>query len=172
MVKQYKVDEVQNLVGKLQARPNFILTDYSGVKVGELSQLRRSLREKNAEYKVVKNNLFKLALKEAGYQDITDHLKGPIAVAFMGEEIGETAKVLKDFATAEKEFSYSAGILDNVLYEENKIKDIAGLPSKEVVLSQVLQMINSPAQGIAMGMNQIMASLARGINAVAEKSNG
>lgn len=171
MVKQYKVDEVGVLVEKLKEKSNFILTDYSGVKVNDLAVLRRQLREKNAQYKVVKNNLFKRALEEAGYQQIDSHLKGPIAVAFAGDESGEMAKVLKEFAVKNDKFSYSAGILDNVLYDENQIKKIADLPSKDVILSQIMSLINGPGTGIAVGTNQIMSSLARGIKAVAEASN-
>ena len=171
MVKQYKVDEVTYLVSKLKDRSNLILTNYSGIMVKDLSKLRKTLRNKNAEYRVVKNTLFKRALKEVGIQGLDEYLKGPVAVAFIKDEIGEVAKALKDFAKDVEKFSYSAGILDNVVYGQDQIKRIADLPSKEVVIAQVMGMINGPARGIAVGVNQIMASLARGIKAVAEATN-
>ncbi len=171
MVKQYKIDEVSDLISKLKARNNFILTDYSGVKVNDIAVLRRQLAEKNAQYKVVKNNLFRKALQELGYGNIDEHLKGPIGVAFAGEQVGEVAKVLKEFAEKNDKFSYVAGVLENVIYGKEQIKKIADLPSKEVLLSQTMSMINAPARYIATGMNQIMASLARGIQAVAETKN-
>jgi large subunit ribosomal protein L10 len=168
MVKQYKIDEVENLTNKLQEKNNIIFTDYSGVKVQELSSLRRKLREKNAEYKVVKNNLFKLALEKAGFQSLDEHLKGPVAVAFAGEGVGEVAKVLKDFGKEVDAFSYSIGVFDSVLYSEEQVQKIADLPSREELLAKTMMLINGPASGVAMGMNQVMASLARGIKAVAE----
>jgi large subunit ribosomal protein L10 len=171
MVKQHKVDEVTDLIKRLKERNNFILTDYSGVKVNDIAILRRQLSEKNAQYKVVKNNLFRRALQETGYKNIDEHLKGPIAVAFAGEQVGEVAKVLKEFAEKNEKFSYVAGILENVVYGKEQIKKIADLPSKEVLLAQTMSMINAPARYIATGMNQIMASLARGIQAVAETKN-
>jgi large subunit ribosomal protein L10 len=171
MVKQYKVDEVTYLVSKLKDRSNLILTNYSGIMVKDLSKLRKTLRNKNAEYRVVKNTLFKRALKEVGIKGLDDYLKGPVAVAFIKNEIGEVAKALKDFAKDVEKFSFSAGILDNVVYSQDQIKRIADLPSREVVISQVMGMINGPARGIAVGVNQIMASLARGIKAVAEAKN-
>lgn len=171
MVKQYKVDEVKDLAEKLKARGNFILTDYSGVKVNDLAVLRRLLAEKNAQYKVVKNNLFKRALEQNGYQNIDEFLKGPVAVAFAGEEAGDVAKTLKEFAEKNDKFSFTAGVIDNVVYNESQIKRIADLPSKEVLLSQTMSLINGPSRGIAVGMNQIMASLARGIKAVAESNS-
>ena len=167
MLKQYKVDEVKNLVEKLGQRGNFIVTNYSGVKVNDLAVLRRQL----AQYKVVKNNLFKRALEQSGYENIDEFLKGPVAIAFAGEEAGDVAKTLKEFAKTNDKFSFTAGVIDKVVYDESQIKRIADLPSKEVLLSQTMSLINGPATGIAVGMNQIMASLARGINAVAEANN-
>jgi len=171
MVKQYKLDEVSILNEKLKNKGNFILTNYSGIKVKNLTKLRDKLREKKADYKVVKNTLFSRALKESGYDGFEQFLKGPLGVVFVRDEIGEIAKLLKDFGKEEEKFSFTAGVLDKVVYNEAQIKQIADLPSKEVILSQVLSLINGPASGIAMGMNQIMASLARGIQAVAEANN-
>ena len=171
MVKQYKVDEVASLVTRLKARGNLILTNYTGIQVKDLSKLRKTLRSKNAEYKVVKNTLFKRALKEVGIEGLDDHLKGPIAVAFMNEEFGDVAKALKDFAKEVEKFSYTVGVMGNVVYNQDQVRKIADLPSKEVLLSQIMSLINGPARGVAVGMNQIMASLARGIKAVAEVQN-
>jgi len=171
MVKQYKIDEVRELVERLKGKSNFFLTNYSGVRVKGISALRKMLREKNADYKVVKNNLFKRAIKDAGLQDIDECVKGPVGVAFVQDEIAEVAKILQNFKKEEEKFSYTFGLIDNVLYNESQIKMIADLPTKEVILSQTMAMINGPARGIAVGVSQIMASLARGIKAVAEAGN-
>ena len=138
MVKQYKIDEVSELIGRLKERKNFILTDYSGVKVNDLANLRRQLAEKDAQYKVVKNNLFRRAIKETGYASIDEYLKGPLGVAFSGDQVGEVAKILKEFADKNEKFSYLAGILDGTVYGQEQIKRIADLPSKEVLLSQTM----------------------------------
>lgn len=171
MVKQYKVDGVASLVERLKARSNMILTNYSGIQVKDLSKLRKTLRSKNAEYRVVKNTMFKRALKEVGIAGLDDYLKGPVAVAFVNEEFGDVAKALKDFSKDVEKFTFSAGYMGSVVYDQNQIKRIAELPSKEVILSQIMSLINGPARGIAVGTNQIMASLARGIKAVAEARN-
>ena len=84
--------------------------------------------------------------------------------------MGEIAKVLRDFAKEQEKFAFSLGLLDNVVYSADQVKQIADLPSKEVLLSQVMSLVNGPGTKIAIGINQIMASLARGINAVAEKN--
>ena len=165
MVKQYKVDEVSDLRAKLENYGNFILTDYSGIKVKDLGLLRSKLREKEAIYKVVR------ALKETGNEAICEKIKGPVAVAFAGEQVGEVAKVLKEFKAEVENFSYFSGMLDSTVYDENEIAKIADLPSKEVLLAKVMSLVNGPSTQIAMGMNQVMSSLARGIQAVAEKNN-
>lgn len=118
MIKQYKIDEVSVLKEKLKDRGNFILTDYSGVKVNDLAVLRRSLAEKNATYKVVKNNLFRRAIEESGYVKMDEHLKGPMGVAFSGDQIGDVAKVLKEFSDKNDKFSFFAGVIDRVVLRQ------------------------------------------------------
>lgn len=171
MVKQYKVDEVSSLVAKLNEKKNILLTNFSGTKVKGLNQLRRNLREKGVEYRVVKNNLFNRALKEAGCKDIGEHLKGPIAVAFTDGDLSEVAKVFKEFQKEYDNFSYSVGVMDDIVYGVNEIKKIAELPSKDILIAQLMSLINGPATGIAMVTNQIITSLARGIKLVADKNS-
>ncbi len=169
MVKQYKVDEVSKLKEELQEKKNFILTHYSGIKVKDLTMLRRKLRAAGADYKVVKNNLFRRAMKEAGYVSMENYLKGPTAIAFVKEDVGPVAKILKEFKKEMELFSIRAGMMDNAVYSAEQIETIADLPSKEVVLAQLMGLINAPLTNIATGVNQVIASLARGIKAVAEK---
>lgn len=170
MVKQYKIDEVGKLTEKLKQKGNIILTNYSGVKVKDLSELRRKISAKGADYKVVKNNLFRRALKDTGTVQIDEYLKGPVGVVFAGGDVSEVAKVLKDFGKEQEKFSFSIGVVGNIIYNEEQIKRIADLPSKEVLLSQTMSLLNGPATKVATGVSQIMASLARGIKAVAEKN--
>ncbi len=172
MVKQHKIDQVDDLIIKLKEKKNLFFTNYSGINVKNLSLLRKKLREKHADYKVVKNNLLKRALKERGYSEVDAFLKGPLAVAFVKEEVGEVAKVLFDFKKEVDAFKYSIGIIDNVVYQNSDVEKIAKLPPLPVILSQIMSMVNAPSRGIAVGMNQIMASLARGIKAVAEANPG
>ncbi len=151
MVKQYKVDAVSDLVQRLTAKKNIILTNYSGIPVSALSTLRRKLRD-------------------TGYTEIDSYVKGPVAVTFTGTDPSEAAKVLKEFQKEFKQFSFTAGVIDNVTYREEQIRTIADLPSREAVLAQIMGLINGPARGIATGANQIMASLARAIQQVGEKN--
>ncbi|HPY02457.1 MAG TPA: 50S ribosomal protein L10 [Spirochaetota bacterium] len=171
MVKQYKIDEVAQLTEKLNGNKNVILTNYSGIKVSALTQLRNDVKKTGAKFQVVKNNYFRKALKDCGYDSsLDDYLKGPVAVAFAGDQVGEVAKLFKDFQKEQEKFELVAGVIEGVVYGADGIRKIADLPSKEVLLSKVLYLVNAPTSKIAIGMNQIMASVARGINAVAEKN--
>lgn len=170
MAKQYKVDMVSELVGTLKEKKNFILTHYSGVKVAELTKLRKEIRSTGAQYKVVKNNLFRKALKDSGYKVEDSHLKGPIGVVFANDEIGDIAKKLKDFKKDQETFEYFLGVIEDVVYEQTEISKIADLPSKEALLAQILSLVNGPAQGIAVGTSQIITSFARAVQAVGEKN--
>ncbi|MDY6935563.1 MAG: 50S ribosomal protein L10 [Spirochaetota bacterium] len=170
MIKQYKIDRVAELVNKLQMKRNIILTDYSGIKVKDLSSLRMKLREKGIDYKVIKNNIFNRALQEAGFKDISNFLKGPIAVAFTNQDLSDAAKMLKEFGKEQENFSYFLGVMDDVIYEEDSLKRIADLPSKEILIGKIMSLLNTPATMLSQIINQSIASLARGIQAVAEKN--
>jgi len=172
VVKQYKVDKVKELVLKLQEKKNIILTNYSGIKVKDLNELRSKLREKGVDYKVIKNNYFTRALSDEGYVAIDKYLKGPVAVAFTNSDLTDAAKVFKDFKKEHQNFSYFLGLMDNVVYEAEFIKRIADLPSREVLIGKILSLLNAPATNLSLIINQTIASLARGIKAVAEKNEG
>lgn len=172
MVKQYKIDKVKELVQQLNKKNNIIITDYSGIKVKDLNILRKNLRDIDIDYKVIKNNFFKRALHDAGYKDIDEYIKGPIAVAFMSNDISTAAKVMRNFKKEHENFNYFLGIMDNVVYTETNISRIADLPSKDVVIGEIMSLINSPAITLAMAINQITATLTRAIKAIAEKKEG
>ncbi len=170
MIQQYKIDKVNDFVSNLKDKKNFILTNYSGLNVADIETLRGQLREKGVVYKVIKNNLFKRALQETGYDEIDKYLTGPIAVAFTDTDLSEAARIFKDFRKEHENFSYSLGVMDNEIYEEDQVKRIADIPSKDVLLAQIMSLINTPATKLTMVVNQVTSSLARGIKAVADKS--
>ena len=170
MAKQEKIDKVKELVDRLSVKKNIVLTNFSGVNVSSLTDLRSRLRAKGIDYKVVKNNLFRKALKDSGYAEVDESLKGPIGVAFTSNDLGEVAKILKGFKKEQEKFSFTLGIMDNVVYSEEQVKKIADIPSKEVLISQIMSLINSSAANIAMVVNQTIASVPIGIKAVAEKN--
>ncbi|MFZ5627810.1 MAG: 50S ribosomal protein L10 [Spirochaetota bacterium] len=157
----------------LKSKPNFIVTQYQGLDVAQISTLRKKLREAGGSYTVVKNNVFSLALKESGVvQDFPydSTLKGPNAIAFASDDVPAVAKVLRDFGKENDKLKITAAVMESTYYDAKGVATIADLPSREQVLAQLAAMLNSPATKIAGTLNNIIASLARGIRSVAEKN--
>ncbi|EQA37298.1 ribosomal protein L10 [Leptospira inadai serovar Lyme str. 10] len=176
MPSQEKHEAVALLKGKLEASSDFILASYSGLTVEEITGLRAKLRKEGSELKVVKNNLFLLALKESEkHKDkniaFGPEYQGPLAAIFADANLPSVAKVLKEFAKTNKNLILKAGYLDGSVLDAEGVEAIAGLPSREQLLAQIAGGINGPARSIASGINQIIASLARAIQATAEKNN-
>ena len=154
VVKEAKVVEIKEKLEKAQA---IVLASYQGLTVEEDTQLRKNLREAGVEYKVYKNTLVTLAAKELGLEGIVEYLEGPVAIAFGYEDVTVAARVLNDFAKDHKKLELKAGIVEGVVYDTDKIKQLATIPSKEVLIAKLLGSIKSP-----------IASFARVINAIAE----
>lgn len=126
-----------------------ILTDYRGLAVADVNQLRNRLRETRSEYHVTKNRLLKLALKEAGLPVPEDLLEGPTATGFCFEEVPAVAKVLVDFSKEFKTFVIKGGLLGDRIISADEVTTLAELPPREVLLAQVLGTVQAPASGLA-----------------------
>lgn len=125
-----------------------ILTDYRGLTMGDITQLRNRLREIRGEYHVTKNRLVKLALQEAGLPVPEDLLEGPTATGFCFEEVPAVAKLLVDFSKESKVLIIKGGLLGNRVISPDEVTALAELPPRQVVLAQVLGTIQGPAGGI------------------------
>ena len=174
VLKKEKLEEIKEL---LSQRGNFVLTTFSGLDVEQMTGLRSEIREKDSRLKVVKNHLFKLALKEspdhsAVLESFETELKGPVAVTFVGEEFPSVAKTLVEFSKKNDKVVIKSGYMDGQFLGANEVKAIATLPSREELLAVIGRGLNTPATKIAMGMNEVIAKLARAIKAVGEKNGG
>lgn len=170
-----KVQAVKELNDRLQDKNNFILVSYSGLSVKSMEDLRKKLRAENSELKVIKNNLFLKAVRESGahpnsnLESKTDY-KGPLAAIFGDENLPSIAKICKEFKKTNDVFAIRGGYFSGQTLSASEVDSIAGLPSREELLAIIARGINTPSTHIASGMNQIIASLARAIQAVAEKN--
>ena len=174
-VSQSKIDKKEVIKLTLKDRKNFVVSNFVGLDVAEQNKLRNQLRQKGSVLKVVKNNLFYLALKEDGNYNqsldkIEKDLKGSIGVAFVAGEFSAVSKVLLDYSKTIDKFKVRSACLDGAYLPLEEIKDLANLPSREELLTMIARGINSPATQIARGLKEIISSLARGIKAVGEKN--
>jgi large subunit ribosomal protein L10 len=154
-LKEAKVVEIKEKLEKAQA---VVLSKYQGLTVEEDTQLRKSLREAGVEYKVYKNTLVSLAAKELGLDGIVEFLEGPVSIAFAYEDVTVPARVLNDFAKDHKALELKAGIVDGEIYDADKIKQLASIPSKEVLIAKFLGSIKSPVSSFARVLGAIADS--------------
>ena len=132
-----------DLQGRFEKSTIVILTDYKGLDVESMNDLRRKLREANTEYQVVKNSLLVRASEGNDVTLIKDEFKGPSAIALSYDDPVAPAKVLTDFVKDNKDFEIKVGVLNGKVIDLNGIKALSSLPSREVLLAQVLSAMNA-----------------------------
>ena len=169
MPAQSNIDMLEKVKGSLEASKGVFVVDYRGLTVKEAQELRRALREANAHMKVYKNNIVRIALKDAEMPDIDDMLKGTCAYVFYEKDPVEAAKVLKQEADKLKKMQILGGIADGKAISAEEALAYAELPSRDELLAKLVYVIGSPLSGIA----QVCAGPARGLvtalQAVADK---
>lgn len=151
--KKVKVEEIRE---KFSNAKSAILVDYRGLTVSEATELRNKFREAGVEYKVYKNNLMKLAIKESTFEGLTADLAGPNAVAFGYEDPVTPAKIIKDFAKEHKNLELKAGVVEGEYYDNVKIIEIADIPSREVLLSRLVGSFQAPVSNFAYLIKNIV----------------
>ena len=156
--------------GRLNGSPFFIVVGYQGLKVEQLTTLRKSLNKTSAEVHVVKNSIFRVAAKEAGVADLNGALVGQIAVVTGQKDVSAAAKELKTFAADNDKLKIKFGYLNNARMEAADIMTLADLPSIEVLRSKILGVINAPAQKLVTLINTPDSQLARVIKAKSEQA--
>lgn len=142
--KQKVVEEIKQ---KFQGSSGVVLADYRGMTVSQVTNLRVELRQAGVEYRVLKNTMVRRAADEIGIQGLDEYLEGPTAVAFSADPVAP-AKILSEFSKKNKTLTIKAGVLEGMVIGPEKIKDLANLPSREVLLSQVLAGMQGPMQGM------------------------
>ena len=160
---------VEELKEKIGAAKSVVIVDYKGLSVFEDTELRKTLREANVEYRVLKNRLMQKAFNELGYTDFDEALNGPTAVAFANGDPVAPAKILLDSADKTKKLSVKCGMVDGTYITVDGVKELATLPPKEVLLAKLLGTLEAPISGLARVLNETVAGLARVLNQIAEK---
>jgi len=146
-----------------------VLTDYRGLTVKELQDLRRSLGE-NADYAVVKNTLAKLAASEAGMAGFDELLVGPTAIAFLNGDVVEAAKGLRDFAKAHPALVIKGGYLDGKAIDAKEVAKLADLESRDVLLGKLAGAMLASLQNAVFLLNAPLAQAARVVGALQAKA--
>lgn len=159
----------QELKERFEKSSIVILTDYKGMDVEAINQLRRKLREAEVEYKVVKNSLLVRASDGNDVSLIKDSFKGPSAVALSYDDPVAPAKVLTDFAKENKNLEIKIGVLDGKIIDLIGIKALSSLPSKEVLLGQVLSAMNAVPTSLVTALSDIPKRFVNVLQAVKDQ---
>ena len=159
---------VQDIKDKISRAKSVICVDYKGINLANDTDLRNKIREAACEYHVYKNRLVKLALDELKISCLDDKLQGTLAVAFSFDGETEAASVL-DKLSEKAGISMKFGLLNNEFVDDTALKALANLPSKEVLIAQLLGMLQAPASGLCRVLNGPVSGLARCLNGIATK---
>jgi large subunit ribosomal protein L10 len=169
MVRADKTAAVAALAEELRASTAVVLTEYRGLSVKQLTELRRRLGS-NASYAVVKNTLTKIAATEAGIEGFDEHLVGPSAIAFVKGDPVDAAKSLREFARVHPVLVIKAGVLDGKLLAADEIRRLADLESREVLLAKMAGAMKASLVNAALLFNAPLSRTARLVEALRQKA--
>jgi large subunit ribosomal protein L10 len=158
-------------INRLNSSPFFIIVDYTGLKVGPVTELRKRLNKAGAEIHVVKNSIFKIAAKEAGVGEL-GNLTGQLAVVTGQRDVSATAKVIKTFHSEFDKPKVRFGFLNNQRLESKELEALADLPPLEVLRGKLLGVLQAPATKLAVLLNTPAGQLARVLQARVDKEKG
>ncbi len=140
-----KVEAIEAVSAKIRGCKDFIFTDYRGMTVLQITALRSQLREKNAEYHVLKNNFARIAFEKLQYPDVSGLLNGPTAVAFAKDDSNEIAKIIADFSK-ESPVKMKGGLVEKAFFDVKQMDAYAKLPGRNQLLSNFMAGLKSPTQ--------------------------
>ena len=167
-MQQYKVDAVQAIREEFEDIKDFFFTDYRGMSVEQITELRTKLREKNATLKVVKNRFAKIALKELDKSDVADLLVGPTAVALSTEEAGPVAKLLLEYAK-DMPIEVKGALVDGQVFDLDQVEAFSKLPTRIELIAKLMGTMQAPVQNFVGILNEIPTKFVRTLQAVADK---
>ena len=154
-VLNQKKEEVTKLANEFKEANLILLTDYRGITVDAVTQLRTDIRNVNAEYKVIKNNITARALKEAGIEGLEEQLEGPTAVITTKEDYLEPAKSIYKFSKDNDFYKIKGGVIEGKVMSAEEIITIAKLPSRETLLSMLAGALLANIQKVAVAIDQV-----------------
>jgi large subunit ribosomal protein L10 len=173
MPRQEKVEQVELLTEKLKSAKVAVLTDYRGLTVSQLQDLRGRLRAQQVEYRVVKNTLARRAAVESGHEDFQDLLKGPVAIAFGYGDLSAPAKVLGEFTRQTRiRLDIVGGLVEGRVMAPDQVRQTADLPPREVLLALLLGTLQSPVAQLVATIQAPVQQLIGLLEAYKDKLEG
>ena len=163
-----KIDIVEKYTDKFKEAKCVYIADYSGIDVATVTEIRKKFRDQNIEYKVLKNRLAKLSLNNAGISELNDYLKGVNTFVIGYGDPVAPAKIFEDFNKKKEILPLKAVLFEGKVFQAEQAKEIAKLPTREVLLGQLLGMLQSPMSKLAATLQAPMQKMAGVLNALKE----
>lgn len=169
-IQPYKTEGIKKIRDLIEKSTDVIFTDFRGLNVAQITTLRRSLQDKEAEYRVVKNSYARLALSELGFPFEENFLIDPTAVALARSDIGPIAKVLFEF-TRDSTLKIKGGLIDGKIVSSQEVETISKLPGREQLYAMLMGTMNAPLTNLVYTMGAILTKLVRTLQAVADSKD-
>ncbi len=166
-----KASIVSDLSEKLNRSPFLLVTDYKQMKVDQFGELRNRLAPAGAEVRVVKNSFLKRAMADSGMPDVADKLTGQTAIVMGQKDVAPVAKILKSFAAEFKIAALKIGVVNKAVMSTSDVEALAELPSREILLAQLLGLLQTPATRLVRILNEPAAAFARLLKAKGDKGD-
>ncbi len=156
---------------KLENFHDFIITNYKNLSSQDIEKLRKNMRKAESNYFVVKNSIAKRVFGELDIEGLDEFMKGQVGIGFCGD-IVTASKTLVDFSKEHADFTLACAFLEGKVQESGKIKEIAALPSREVLLAMVVSYMKSPINGFVGVLKGLLRNLVHAINEIKKKREG
>lgn len=169
ITKAKKEEQLQSLKEKLQRSEALFVTTFKGIKVSEVNEVRKLVREKGGEYRVFKNTLIRIGTEETPFKPVMDYVEGPTALVFSYRDPVEIAKALKDFIKTHPALEIKGLVIQGKGYDARMIDELVKLPPREVLLAQVLGTIQAPLSNFVGLMSALLRNFLYVLKAIEEK---
>lgn len=170
MKREEKEQIVAEVAGTVRRAHGMFFTDFSGLTVGQATELRREFFKAGVDYRVVKNTLIQKALEQvSGYDTVFDRLAGPTGVAFAFDDPVAPAKIIQKFSDKHGKLSLKVCVLDQQVYDGIKLKELASLPTRKEMMAAILGSVQAPLAGVPTVINAVLRDLVSVIGEIEKK---
>jgi large subunit ribosomal protein L10 len=169
MLRKDKEAVIAEVAELLESTETVFVSDYRGLTVSELSELRGMLRQSGARVRIVKNTLGTIAAERAGRTTLKELLSGPTAVTFCGDDPAAAAKAIADYARTHPQLEVRGGLMAETLLDASQLRVFATLPSRDVLVAQVVGTLAAPMTGLVTVLQGTVSGFVRALNQVAEQ---
>jgi len=168
-IQEGKTKAIGELKESLGKAGDYIFTEYRGLTVEQITNLRKQLRTKDVQYKVIKNNFAKIAFEQLGTPDVSNYLVGPTAVAVTPKDPNEVAKIFFEFLKEVPALKVKGALIGGTVYDATKTEAFSKLPGRLELISMLMSVMNGPARNLVGALNDIPSRLVRTVKAVGDK---